>query len=138
MITTTVQVTEMGARRMPNFDKRTAEDDLEIATRIMKTVERQMSTYRVALEKVRLLRKEFVVDESMRKAVMSTPESMSELLIERGIPEVLAYGMAAEDFQDKAFAPGRGLGFWTWSCCCTSCCITDCSCTIVTVKTGAI
>jgi hypothetical protein len=116
---------------MPNFDKRSGVgDELEIASRIVETVQRQIGTYRLALEKVRLLRKEFALDESLAKTAMSSPEKMSQLLVERRIPEGLANGMAAEDFQNPDFA--RNIGLWTWDCCCTGCCITDCHCTLVT------
>jgi hypothetical protein len=124
---------------MPNYNKREIEDDLEIAARVMRAVERQIEAHRLALQRIRLLRREFAVDAEMRKKVMSTPESMAALLLDRGIPENLAYPMAAEDFQSPAildqFVGGR-LGFWTYSCCCTSCCLTSCDCTVVTVHAG--
>lgn len=56
-------------------------DDFEIATRVLQTVERQIGSYRLGLEKVRPLRKEFPMDEELRKKTMNTPESMFELLI---------------------------------------------------------
>jgi hypothetical protein len=116
---------------MPNMDKRRdAEDDLEIASRIMQTVERQIGSYRLALDKVRMLRKEFAMDDSLAERTMASPASMSDLLIERGVPEHLAVGMAAEDFKAGDF--GGRLGLWTWSCCCTACCLTSCHCTLVT------
>jgi hypothetical protein len=120
---------------MPSFEKRTeSQDELEIATRIMQTVQRQIGTYRMALEKVQLLREEFKVDESLANTTMASPDSMSRLLVERGIPENLAMGMAAEDFQDPDFGGGGRLGWWTWDCCCSGCCLTDCGCTVVTVS----
>jgi hypothetical protein len=116
---------------MPNLDDKYEEqDDLDIAARVMHTVERQVGSYRLALEKLRMLRKEFAMDEGLAKKAMADPESMSELLIQRGVPEHLAVGMAAEDFKSADFA--RGVGFWTRSCCCTACCLTSCNCTLIT------
>jgi hypothetical protein len=116
---------------MPNFDeRRDAEDDLEVTARVMHTVERQIGSYRASLEKVRLLRKEFALDSELAKKTMSSPENMSKLLVERGVPEHLAVGMAGEDFKDREF--GGRLGIWTWDCCCTGCCLTECHCTLIT------
>lgn len=116
---------------MPNMRKRgPGEDDLEIAVRVMDTVERQIGAYRISLEKVRMLRKEFALDPDLQKRALANGEAMSRLLIERGVPENFAYGMAAEDFQDEALAARAGI--WTWDCCCTSCCLTSCECTLIT------
>jgi hypothetical protein len=119
---------------MPNLERRAPQDDLEIAARVMDTVERQIGMYRLSLEKVRLLRQEFVHDRALAKKAMSDPEALSELLIQRGIPENIAYGMVAEDFQDESFA--SRAGFWTWDCCCSSCCLTSCNGTLFGVAEG--
>jgi hypothetical protein len=112
---------------MPNFtrgkdDIKDDKDDLEIASRVMDTVGRQIASYRMSLEKLRGLRKEILLDEELEKRITSSPEAMTKVLTERGIPEVLAVGMAAEDFQDPNYLPN--LAIWTWNCCCTACCIT--------------
>ena len=117
---------------MPNFErgKKDPDDDLEIASRVMDTVQKQIGSYRMSLEKLRLLRKEIQVDDELRKRVLSTPDDMAQVLTDRGIPEFLAVSMAAEDFQDRAF--GGRLALWTWDCCCTGCCLTECNCTLIT------
>lgn len=118
---------------MPNMQKGkgpVATDDLEIAARIMETVHRQVGSYMMSLEKLRYMRKELEMDARFRKRVTVGPAEMSKLLIERGIPEQLAVGMAAEDFMDDQF--GGALALWTWDCCCTGCCLT-CVCTQNTV-----
>jgi hypothetical protein len=117
---------------MPNLEerRRDSDDELEIVARVMETVERQIGGYRMALEKVRLARKEFSVDKSLAAKVMNSPEEMSKFLTERGVPEFLAVGMAAEDFKSAEFAGAAGI--WTWDCCCTSCCLTSCHCTLIT------
>jgi hypothetical protein len=118
---------------MPNFDRRGTgpADDLEIASRVMDTVQRQIASHRLSLEKLRLLRQELAQDSDLAARLQGSPEMMSKLLVERGIPEPLAMGMVAEDFQDQSL---RGVGFWTWDCCCTACCLTQtiCHCTYVT------
>jgi hypothetical protein len=103
----------------------------------MITVQRQIASYTQSLEKLRLLRKELQVDEGLSNQVRSGPEAMMKLLVERGIPENLATGMAAEDFQDRGFGERLGLGgalgeWYTGDCCCTACCIT-CVCTAGTI-----
>jgi hypothetical protein len=114
---------------MPNFERSDAKpaDDLEITSKVLDTVQRQIGSYRMSLEKLRLLRQELQQDNALATRIWSSPDMMAKIFIERGIPEALAFGMAAEDFQDENFA--RGLGFWTWDCCCTNCCITGCSIT---------
>lgn len=107
---------------MPEFDRRPVEDDLEIASRVMDTVQKQISSYRMSLEKLRGLRKELQLDSQLGERVRSSPDAMMEVLTERGIPQYLAAGMVAEDYQDEGFDPG--LAFWTWDCCCTACCVT--------------
>jgi len=80
---------------MPNLkERREPEDDLEVAARVMQTVERQISEYRTALEKVRLIRREFELDPGLSKRAFTDPEAMKDLLVERGVAEPLAYGMA--------------------------------------------
>ena len=115
---------------MPNMKKREAEarscDDLDVASRVMETVQRQIGSYALALEKLRSMRREIEMDSRFKKRVEAGPAEMSKVLVERGIPEVLAVGMAAEDFQDLRF--GGALALWTWDCCCTGCCLT-CVCT---------
>ena len=56
---------------MPNLEerRRDSDDELEIVARVMETVERQIGGYRMALEKVRLARKEFSVDKSLAAKV---------------------------------------------------------------------
>ena len=118
---------------MPNLRKGKSDaytDDLEIATRVMETVHRQIGSYMMSLEKLRFMRKELEMDARFRKRVQVGPAEMLKILVERGIPEQLAVGMAAEDFLDDKF--GGNLALWTWDCCCTGCCLT-CVCTSNTV-----
>jgi hypothetical protein len=96
----------------------------------MDTIQRQVTSYRVSLEKVRALRREIQLDEDLDKRIRSTPEGMTRVLVDRGIPIHLALGMAAEDFQDPGF--GGALSLWTWDCCCTGCCVTSCIGTNIT------
>lgn len=116
---------------MPEFDRRPVEDDLEIASRVMDTVQKQIASYRMSLEKLRGLRKEIQLDSALSERVRSSPQGMMDVLTERGIPQHLAAGMVAEDYQDEGFDVNN-LGFWTWDCCCTACCIT-CICTAATI-----
>lgn len=118
---------------MPNQRKGKGDpssDDLEIAARVMETVHRQIGSYMMSLDKLRFMRKELEMDARFRKRIQAGPAEMTKILVERGIPEQLAVGMAAEDFQDDVF--GGNLALWTWDCCCTGCCIT-CVCTQNTV-----
>ena len=108
---------------MPNYKRKAdSNDDLEIAARILETVHRQVASYMSSLDKLRLMRKEIDVDPELAKQIRAGPAEMTKILVERGIPENLAAGMAGEDFRDEIFS--RKLGFWTWDCCCTACCIT--------------
>jgi hypothetical protein len=118
-------------KNMPNFNrsKTGPEDDLEIASRVMNTVQQQIVIYRASLEKVRLMRKELQLDNALATRIWRSPDEMMKVFMERGIPQELAGGMAAEEFQDPNFkGGGGGIGFWTWDCCC----ITSCQCTLVT------
>lgn len=99
-------------------------DDLDIASRVMGTVQKQIESYRISLEKVRALRSELKLDRSLDIRAFSSPEEMLKLLTSRGIPKHLAAGMVVEDFQDARLVTEEAI--WTWDCCCTSCCITSC------------
>ena len=115
---------------MPNFDRyaNPSADDLDIATRVMDTVQKQIASYRQALVTVREMRRvlaETPQDEGeggteLRR--VNTPELLAELFEENGLPVQLSKAMAAEDFQDSTFE--TALAFWTWDCCCTDCCLT--------------
>src|SRR5688500_17137481 len=98
-------------------------DDLDIASRVMETVQRQIESYRISLEKVRALRSELELDRNLKRQVLSSPEEMAKLLTSRGIPKHLAAGMVAEDFQDARLVTEDAI--WTWDCCCSNCCITN-------------
>jgi hypothetical protein len=123
---------------MPNFDRedqpQPPDDDLEIASRVMATVQKQVASYQQSLETLREMRKE-LTDASASEApggrIVATPEQLAELLEERGIPQPLSNAMAAEDFQDETFAAEASM--WTWDCCCTDCCLT---CQMATQVTG--
>jgi transposase len=116
---------------MPNFNRedQPTQDDLDIASRVMATVQKQVASYQQSLETLREMRKE-LTDEPGGRAV-TTPQELADLLEERGIPQALSKAMAAEDFQDETFASEASL--WTWDCCCTDCCIT---CQMATQVTG--
>jgi len=117
---------------MPNFDRdRKTEDDLDLASRVMATVQKQVASYQQSLETMRELRRELTDDATAGGRVVSNAEQLADLLEERGIPRALAKGMAAEDFQDEDFEVAASL--WTWDCCCTDCCLT---CQMATQVTG--
>jgi hypothetical protein len=105
-------------------------DDLDVATKIMRTVERQIASYRSAIGSLRKIRLEAERDPALVRQMRKSPEAMVAELEQRGIPKPLAAAMAAEDHKTVAF-PGGELGFWTWSCCCSVCCITCISDTTV-------
>jgi hypothetical protein len=118
---------------MPNFerDRYRSDDDLDIATRVMDTVQRQIAAYRDALLRVRDLRQ--VVLDSRVVGAENIPDSarpinsaamLAEIFEENEIPQQLARAMAAEDFQDASFLEAHDA-FWTWDCCCTDCCLTE-------------
>lgn len=118
---------------MPNFerDQYRSDDDLDIATRVMDTVQRQIAAYRDALLKVRDLRQ--VVIDSREVGPEDIPDGarpissaavLAEIFAENEIPQQLARAMAAEDFQDASFLEDHEA-FWTWDCCCTDCCLTE-------------
>jgi hypothetical protein len=117
---------------MPNYARERSEpqDDLEIAARVMDTVQKQIASYRLSLEKVRSLRQECQIDERLNERLRSDPREMATILIERGIPQPMAVSMAAEDFRSPDF--GGELALWTWDCCCTGCCVTSCIGTNIT------
>lgn len=116
---------------MPNFsrDSYPSEDELDIVTRVMDTVQKQIASYRQALVTVREMRKvlagtpqaEGAGETGVRR--VNSPELLAELFEENGLPVPLAQAMAAEDFQDPTYAAAE-LAFWTWDCCCTDCCLT--------------
>jgi hypothetical protein len=116
---------------MPNFERteRPAAVDLDIAARVMDTVQRQVASYKSSLETLMKMREELREPSGQRK--VSTPQALAELLQERGIPQPLSKAMAAEDFQDAQFEAEASL--WTWDCCCTDCCLT---CQMATQVTG--
>jgi hypothetical protein len=118
---------------MPNFerDQYRSGDDLDIATRVMDTVQRQIAAYRDALLMVRDLRQ--VVLDSRVVGTENIPDGalpissaavLAEIFEENEIPRQLARAMAAEDFQDASFLETHEA-FWTWGCCCTDCCLTE-------------
>jgi len=117
---------------MPNYtrDKKCEPDELQATHTILDTVQKQISSYRSSLQKVRNLKTECEEDADLNKRIRSSPEAMATILHERGVPAPLAIGMAAEDFRAPNF--GGSLGIWTWDCCCSSCCITSCIGTNIT------
>lgn len=116
---------------MPNFERgdRPPSDDLDIAARVMDTVQRQVASYKTSLETLMKMRQELLEPKGDRK--VSTPQALAALLEERGIPRPLSNAMAAEDFQDATFEAEASI--WTWDCCCTDCCLT---CQMATQVTG--
>jgi hypothetical protein len=116
---------------MPNFYRHQdhdIEDDLDIAARVMETVQRQIASYHEALQTVRTMRKELIARQQQPetpenpKRRINTPALFAELLEERGVPQPLSKAMAAEDFQDPSFQTEAAI--WTWDCCCSHCCLT--------------
>jgi hypothetical protein len=69
------------------------------------------------------IRSEINSSDELSRKLQSSPEALRDYLREKGIPEHLAAGMAAEEFKTLDFA-GANAGLWTWDCCCTSCCFT--------------
>lgn len=97
---------------MPNFSRdqdHDIEDDLDIAARVMETVQRQIASYHEALQTVRTMRKELAARQLHPKTPenpkrrINTPALFAELLEEHGVPQPLSKAMAAEDFQDASF-----------------------------------
>jgi hypothetical protein len=129
---------------MPNFSRTpnnsldlVAGDDLNITAAVMDTVQKQIASYRDALQTMRDLRSEIAYRQQSEATVqgsgrvINTPQLFAELLEERGIPVQLSKAMAAEDFQDASF--DVEMAMWTWDCCCTACCWT---CEMATQVTG--
>lgn len=116
---------------MPNFERpeRPPAVDLDVAARVMDTVQRQVASYKSSLETLMKIREE--LESPTGERTISTPQALAELLEERGIPQPLSKAMAAEDFQDAQFEVEVSL--WTWDCCCTDCCLT---CQMATQVTG--
>ncbi len=81
---------------MPDYDRHAPEDDLDIATRVMDTVQRQIGAYRDALMTVRRLRRQLVAHEKFAapeqegSRQLNTPEKLSEYFEEHGIPRPLS------------------------------------------------
>jgi hypothetical protein len=123
---------------MPNFNRRSnpSLDDLDIATRVMETVQKQIASYRDALLTVREMRQrlsEYKGGDSPGGRVINSAKLLATLFEEEGIPQQLSRAMAAEEFQDASFLRAQEA-FWTWDCCCTDCCLTappDCTLTFV-------
>ncbi len=104
-------------------DRFTTSLELDTSARILQTVQKQIEHYSLALDKIRMIRKELMMDKHVLARIKESPESMAKLFVDRGIPSALAYAMAAEDFGNTDFDVA-GLTIWTWDCCCTGCCIT--------------
>ena len=102
-------------------DRKTTEAELATTARVMRTVQKQIESYALSLDKIRGLREELAIDSELYARVTKSTGAMKEFLVSRGIPSPIATGMAAEDFRSIE-APGEAL--WTWDCCCTGCCIT--------------
>ena len=127
---------------MPDYDRHAPEDDLDIATRVMDTVQRQVGAYRDALLTVRRLRRqltaheEFATAEQEGSRQLNTPEKLAEYFEEHGIARPLSIAFAAEDFaaMGQSFAGDFDVqaATWTWDCCCSSCCFTCSMATRVT------
>lgn len=128
---------------MPDYDRHAPEDDLDIATRVMDTVQRQIGAYRDALMTVRRLRRQLVAHEKFAapeqegSRQLNTPEKLSEYFEEHGIPRPLSIAFAAEDFaaMGASFASESDVqaATFTWECCCSDCCFT---CSMATQVTG--
>ncbi|EME66846.1 hypothetical protein G352_02879 [Rhodococcus ruber BKS 20-38] len=120
---------------MPNFYRASnpSEDELDLATRVMDTVQKQITSYREALSKVREMRKVLEQtsqvlppEDSTEFRRVNSAELLGRLFEENGLPPPLAQAMAAEDFQDPAHMESDVmLRLWTWDCCCTDCCLTS-------------
>jgi hypothetical protein len=131
---------------MPDYDRHAPDDDLDIATRVMDTVQRQVGAYRDALLTVRRLRRQIIAHEEFAPAEeqgsrqINTPEKLAEFFEEHGIPRPLSVAFAAEDFaaMGGSFASDMDVeaATWTWECCCSACCITCSMATKVTGCTG--
>lgn len=101
-------------------------DDLDIAVRVMSTVQKQIESYQQALGTLREMRAAMAQREAHRDQhpdarVINTADGFIDLLTENGIPRPLSVAMAAEEFGDASMALDA---FWTWDCCCTHCCLT--------------
>lgn len=128
---------------MPDYNREPAQDDLDIAARVMDTVQRQIGTYRDALTTLRRLRTELADRQQNQEPSgkepqhINTPQLLAEFFEENGIPKPLSTAMAVEDFAgmegDFPAPPDADLITWTWDCCCSSCCFT---CSMATQVTG--
>lgn len=128
---------------MPDYDRHAPEDDLDIATRVMDTVQRQVGVYRDALLTLRRLRRQYVAHQEFGATQeptreINTPELLAEYFQENGIPRSLAEAFATEDFAAMGGPmPSdfdvQEMAFRTWDCCCTACCF---SCVMATQVTG--
>ncbi|MEH0661009.1 hypothetical protein QA860_25410 [Streptomyces stelliscabiei] len=128
---------------MPNFDRKPdpGNEDLDIATQVLQTVQKQVASYHDALQTIRTMRKELASRQAARAAdsgapsqLTNTPELLAALFKEHGVPEPFANAMAAEDFQDPSY--DKGAAFWTWDCCCSDCCLTCVMGSVVTDCVG--
>jgi hypothetical protein len=127
---------------MPDYDRQAPDDDLDIATRVMDTVQRQVGAYRDALSTVRRLRRQLVAHQEFAPAEqqgsrqINTPEKLAEFFEEHGVPRPLSVAFAAEDFapMGQSFASEMDVeaATWTWECCCSACCLTCSMATQVT------
>lgn len=112
---------------MPNIPRMgPPADDLDIAARVMGTVQRQIESYQDALVTLRTMRRDMEQRRANPEAfpnrrVINTADGFADLLTENGIPRPLSLAMAAEEFGDAAMGADA---WWTWDCCCTHCCIT--------------
>lgn len=127
---------------MPDYRRTPAEDDLDIAARVMDTVQRQIGTYRDALTTLRRLRQELAerqaqADSGEEQRFINTPQLLAEYFEENGIPKPLSTAMAMEDFAnmegDFPTPLDAEMVTWTWDCCCSACCFT---CSMATQVTG--
>lgn len=112
---------------MPNIPRMgPPADDLDIAARVMQTVQRQIGSYQAALTTLRSMRRDMDArrqnpDAFPNRRTVNTADGFVDLLTENGIPRPLAMAMAAEEFSDATM---KADAWWTWDCCCTHCCLT--------------
>ena len=118
---------------MPNFNRGNRSrktEDIDVATKIMETVQRQMNIYQNALKILQDMRHD-IAEGKLQEGSASTPGELARIFEEKGMSPALAKAMAAEDFQDAKFQ--YEAAFWTWDCCCTACCQT---CVMASQVTG--
>jgi hypothetical protein len=101
--------------------------DLEVAVSIISAIQNyvqaEIERYKNSLKIMIAIRQDVKKNPDLKQK-FENPGSMAQFLIERGIPEIFANSMTAEEFKQEK--PQVDLAPLTVGCCvCTGCCITE-------------